>query len=615
MRGLAGLLLCMWSVAAGAAVDEPMSRARALNLGEHPEWLALLHYQPGSTQSSFVDDPDFFLSPDGATDPGSELIATLQAFQAHAEGSNQHARCRFPARFAWLVSRLALNATDFSDPDCTEFNDWRARLDPHSVTLVFASAYLNSPSSMYGHTLLRIDPAGQEGDSFWLSFAVNFGAYIPEGDNSIAYAWRGLAGGYPGLFAVQPYYERIQKYARLENRDLWEYRLDFTAEETGRLTDHLWELRDINFDYYFLDENCSYRLLELLEVARPGLELASRFPAWVIPIDTVRIVEDAGLIQQRDWRPAHATYLAHYVEQLSPTERTLAADVAEGAMAAEADSLRLLPKPQRRTVLLAAYRLLRFRHDRTARDAQVAQRSHALLKAISRLPAVPEIAPQRPRAPEDGHLSARVAAGFGVQDGTPRRRLSIRGAYHDLQDNRAGYREGAAITMGRLHLSQPSGESVQIEEAEILSIESITARDRFFRPLSWQVHTGWQRIHQGRRSELAPYVDGGGGFAGSVLGGTGAILATARLEYLQRREQNLDLAPGLQFDWLRSWQPGMLHLRVGLQEFTRGQERLQMSLAQQVELGRNLALRLRGGRNREDGRAASFWEVTLQHYF
>ena len=33
----------------------------------------------------------------------------------------------------------------------------------------------------------------------------------------------------------------------------------------------------MNFDYYYFDENCSYRLLELLEVARPGTELTDEF--------------------------------------------------------------------------------------------------------------------------------------------------------------------------------------------------------------------------------------------------------------------------------------------------------------------------------------------------
>src|SRR5690606_18640561 len=122
-----------------------------------------------------------------------------------------------------------------------------------------------------------------------LSYALNFGAFIEGDDNSILYAWRGLMGGYPGLFALVPYREKLSEYNRLENRDLWEYRLNLTAEETTRMVEHVWELKQIRFDYFFFDENCSYRLLELLEIARPGLELTEHFPLTAIDRKSTRL--------------------------------------------------------------------------------------------------------------------------------------------------------------------------------------------------------------------------------------------------------------------------------------------------------------------------------------
>ncbi len=598
-----------------ADVQSLLQKAGERGLALHPQWRALLHYEPGSTTSSFVDDPKFFFAPSGNRDPAAELNATLRALFNSTETGNQHPRCRFPARLAWLQEQLGFRSADLPTPDCAEFTAWRARLNPDSITLVFASAYLNSPSSMYGHTLLRIDPPGQRDDSFWLSYGVNFGAYIPEGDNSIAYAWRGLAGGYPGLFAVQPYYERIQKYARLENRDLWEYRLNFTPAESGRLVDHLWELRDINFDYYFLDENCSYRLLELLDVARPGLNLAAEFPAWVIPIDTVRIVEEAGLVTDTQWRAAHATALAHQAQQLDDAEQLLAVAIAEGSVAPAAVDTQVAADARRRLVLLTAYRLLRFRQDRASRDSTVAQRSHALLRAISQLDGTSELPPQRPAAPEAGHHSARADLGFGYRDGRPQRSVSLRAAYHDLLDNRAGYRDGAAITMGRIAFSKPSGESAQLDDVEVIGIESVTPRDRFFQPVSWQVHTGWQRQYRDAESQLAPYVDAGGGMAWPLLGGTGALQATGRIEYFALRSRNLDFAPGVQLDWLRGWRPGPARLRIRLEEFSDGDERLHMSFAQQLELGPDRALRLTAGRLRSTGESSNYWNLALQHYF
>ena len=59
----------------------------------------------------------------------------------------------------------------------------------------------------------------------------------------------------------------------LENRDVWEYELNLEPHEIERLLAHTWELGFTRFDYYFFDENCSYHLLSLLDVARPGVEL------------------------------------------------------------------------------------------------------------------------------------------------------------------------------------------------------------------------------------------------------------------------------------------------------------------------------------------------------
>ena len=50
-----------------------------------------------------------------------------------------------------------------------------------------------------------------------------------------------------------PYYEKIKEYSNLENRDIWEYSLEFTPDEVERMLLHLWELKDIYTDYYFFD--------------------------------------------------------------------------------------------------------------------------------------------------------------------------------------------------------------------------------------------------------------------------------------------------------------------------------------------------------------------------
>ena len=418
-----------------AAPPSPQTLQR---LAEDPYWIALGHYETGKLGGwrSCVDDERFFLAETGDSDPAAELTATVAALYQDASLGDRHPQCRYPARTRWLRERLQL--TDLPAPACSEFASWYHDINPHSTVLIFPAAYLNSPSSMFGHTLLRIDqPDVQENNTALLSYALNFGAFIEGADNSILYAWKGLMGGYPGLFALVPYRDKLKEYSRLENRDLWEYRLNLSAEETGRMVEHVWELRQVRFDYFFFDENCSYRLLELLEIARPGIELTEQFPLTAIPTDTVRAIKHAGLVERIDYRPSR--------------EKELMAARAAGQRRAG-----LGPAPGRRREPAGRPGL-----PRTARPAPRAgpgrrlppgalplhRRRTQRRTGAAQLPAAagdqPEPAPalqaERPPLPEEGHESRTWQLGLGSREDRAFAEYGLRMAYHDLNDNLAGF--------------------------------------------------------------------------------------------------------------------------------------------------------------------------------
>ena len=281
--------------AGDAYLQELMAQAHAAGLAADPEWLALVHYRanlilPGVTGQA--DDPDFYLASDGKTDPGAELDATLRAFFAPAvveTDTVQHPQCRFIARYEWLKRSLHFDPQRLPPQSCKRFRKWRAALNASALTLVFPSAYINNPSSMFGHTLLRVDAPNQDERTRLLAYAVNY-AVGSTTDNGMMFTLKSLVGAYPGLFSISPYYVKVKEYSDMENRDIWEYRLNFTQEEIDRLLQHAWELGPTRFDYYFFDENCAYYLLSLFDVARPSLALTDGFRGWVIPVDTVRRV-------------------------------------------------------------------------------------------------------------------------------------------------------------------------------------------------------------------------------------------------------------------------------------------------------------------------------------
>ena len=83
-----------------------------------------------------------------------------------------------------------------------------------------------------------------------LDYTVNYEA-ITESKNGLAFAVKGLGGGYKGRFSTLPYYIKIQVYNNMESRDLWEYELSLNQNEVDQLVRHLWELGPIGITYFF----------------------------------------------------------------------------------------------------------------------------------------------------------------------------------------------------------------------------------------------------------------------------------------------------------------------------------------------------------------------------
>ena len=572
---------------------------RLQQLANEPFWLSLGHYEAGKLGGwrSYVDDPRFFLAADGAHDPQAELSATLKAIYAPVTDEQAHAQCVYPARTRWLRDQLQL--ADLPVLDCKDYKAWFKDVAPDSTVLIFPAAYLNSPSSMFGHTLLRIDPASAKtNDTTLLSYAINFGAYIEGMDNSLLYAWKGLMGGYPGLFALVPYQEKLSEYRSLENRDLWEYRLNLTPEETGRMVEHVWELKQVRFSYFFFDENCSYRLLELLQVARPSLKLTEQFGLTAIPTDTVKAIKAAGLVEKTVYRPSRERELLSRAEPLSSDEQQWVLKVSADQKQLQTPDYLALPKPRQALIQDAAYRLERYRANGLERDANRSQRSFELLQAINRNPP-PELDIPRPGLPEDGHESRTWQLGLGSRDDRAFAEYGLRMAYHDLNDNAYGFPLGAQIEILQLKLRQYEGNDWQVQRLDLATIRSMTPRNALLQPWSWQVTGGLERVPGKHGDEnLVSHVNGGAGgtwqLGDEVLG---FALGTVRVEHNNDFAEFISPAAGFNTGVLWRNPLGNLSLEARGDYFTNGEVRRSLSLNQQWELSRNLGLRLSARRD------------------
>ncbi len=129
-------------VSASAQASSPaevLRKAEELNLADHPTWLKLLHYERGKTPSVVLTD-EFFLSPSGRNDPRAELTATINGyFSPWGENIDEHARCRFPARYFWLSRRLMLPNYKLSEEKCQRLEEWGLFNNVSSVSLLLVS--------------------------------------------------------------------------------------------------------------------------------------------------------------------------------------------------------------------------------------------------------------------------------------------------------------------------------------------------------------------------------------------------------------------------------------------------------------------------------------------
>ncbi len=510
-------------------------QARALHLADAPYWQRLMYYQKqGSGVQSAVTQSAFFLAPTGRTDPAAELDATLVGlFSPPAPPTDSAAACLFPVRRDWIVQQLGLKDSDLPVTPCPALSTWLQGIQPRHATLVFSSDYMNNPSSMFGHTLLRLDPDQNEKTRL-LAYAINYAAKT-DGSSSAAFAIKGLTGRYPGAYDIMPYYEKVREYNDFESRDLWEYGLTLTPEETLRMTKRVWELRFVNFPYYFLHSNCSYMLLGLLETARPSLNLQRDFPVYAIPTDTLRVsLIKAGLLAKIDYRPAFASRLNAQAAHASPATLRAAKKLTQKPD----DPLTglTLREQAQATEMAGDYEYQQYvGHKIESSEAQPILRSLLLRRSQIDVPDTRVTVPTPPVDPSRGHLTSRWVIGAGADAGRGFADLTWRPAYHDLLDSAAGYRNGSGIDFLQTRV-RVQDQRIALQQFTLIEIQSLSPKSDFFDPLSWNLSAGVRQvpIANGRFSRdethAVSYFQGGEGQSWRIGGLLCYGLASAAIE-------------------------------------------------------------------------------------
>lgn len=490
-----------------------VSSSHATDLGNSSEWRALLHF-PKQARISLIDDPSFFFSPEGRKNPAAELAASVLAFSTPPKTSgDESVQCRFIGRLRWIQRHAPQLASHFVEQDCPAWNKLNDRVKPYSATLVFPDGYMNSPASMFGHTLLRIDQADPQP---LRSFAVNYAAQTRE-ENGIAYAINGLTGNYKGYFSLMAYPEKLKEYQYGEQRDIWEFQLKLSPTEVSAMLEHVWDLQNAYSDYYFFDRNCSYQLLALIEAARPELDLLNDWGASVIPVDTIRRLDHVGLLGESTVRLSQASKINHQLKALTPEEIDLIKRL--GSPAVDASELELPSDTDRRAFILDGaldyLQLERSRHNisldsyRSRFLQLLSMRSQIKKDALTASPASTD----RPPSPLDGHGTQKLSFSLIQQGALQDIGLSYRPAFHDMQERQNGYRTGAGISFFEVRARwNRSEDKLKVDAFDLLKIESMSPRNELLKPFSWRIHVGIKRADPlDLTSPLQPHATAGAG--------------------------------------------------------------------------------------------------------
>lgn len=612
-----------WAEEPKGVLPALLERSRTMRLHEDRYWDVLLQYKPsGRGKKSLVDDPDFFFAPDGKTDPEAELNATLTAFFSTDQLGDSHPRCRFPARYEWLKQSLGIPETLLPFSMCERLNETLSFMQPKAATLVFPAAHNNSPASMFGHTLIRIDSRPR---SDLLSHAATYAA-VADDRNNILYAFKGIFGFYRGYYSNLPYYEKVAEYNDIERRDIWEYELNLTEDEVYRMVLYIWELQNIYSDYYFFDENCSYNLLFLLEAARPSLrltdEVGNGLRFWVIPVDTIRAIKKYGLVKGIRYRPSKVTRILFMASRMPARLQDAALKLSSGRMDPSAFAAAGHDSAEQAQVLDLAAEVLQYEFslDRIEKTVYL-KRYLAVLKARSGLGTFDSdtSAMPAPTPPDEGHSAGRIGISAGYRRHSAFAEIGWQPAYHDLMDPDPGYVPGSQIKFLDIKVRHYIDDgSLKLQGINVIDIVSLSDRTKFYKPVSWKVNTGLERmILSDNRDHLVYRLNFGRGISIAMgRSGLAYAMAEADIKYTgvfdSRYAAGIGASLGVLTSLTDSWK---LHLSAQKTFHMLGDDHIytRCILDQSLTISKNNSLRL--SLLREEGFSHSISEQQLSWLF
>jgi len=518
IRFLLAISLCLFGkVASAYSFENQESISRLANTSA---WQKLLVYENGR---SYVTSSQFFLDLQGQINPKAELIATLKAFAEPQQEMtpDNHPQCRFAGRYAWLKTQLDFTTLGITEMSCPAFQAFSQDQQIESISMVFASGFLGNPASYYGHLLIKLNSARSDIADLQ-NTAINFGADVPLNENMAAYIIKGIIGGYDSAFTQQQYFLHANNYGESELRDLWEYELDLDTASLRLVLGHIWELLEIDYQYFFFNRNCAFHMGQLLELILQN-KITDPSRLWATPQAIMQNLAKASinqkpLIKQIKYHPSRQSRLYHRFAILSNEQKLqLSAMVHEPEQLSIAQLADFNIEQQQQIVdtLIDYFQFLR-KAERGDADLNNTYYKKALLLRYQLPPGrvnTDFISAQRPHLGRKPSLTAIQLVHASNAENFAK--LQIRPAYYDALDAQEGHVSYSALSMGEVNLGFTTNK-VFIKDLSLLKIESVRANLTGLpgdQNHSWYIDIGSTQTQLGCSSCNAVKVSSGIGYA------------------------------------------------------------------------------------------------------
>jgi len=284
-------------------------------LGNSSAWHGILDYSESELE---VKDSKQYLSSINNFSPQEELKLSLIEYNEYLKGRSNFF-CRHPAR-AFFITHHISSLPKFNYQGCEEYTKWIEDGDITSISFMYVTGYLKNPASFFGHTLLKFNRGLGNKRQTLLERSLNYGAET-NNDAALPYVVKGLIGKYKAALQEESFFRLSAEYQEFQMRDIYEYKLSLTDYQKNIILSYTYEMQFRKYDYYFLADNCAYRINRILGLAL-GDEPMPKTP-WKAPIDLLIKIHDSGLVTDIIYHPSQTTKMIASIELLTEDDKKL----------------------------------------------------------------------------------------------------------------------------------------------------------------------------------------------------------------------------------------------------------------------------------------------------